>query len=124
MNYEESCQKALTLDYQAIEDLKAYLGVVFVKDNLKWVHNIEALRRELGVTTDELLTELGYNVSDYYEYKNVPLDEVLVVACKNELKEIFYQLGGADVFIDGCSATYLCDGVYITEDGELIDTKS
>lgn len=122
-NYKESCEKAQALGYESVEDVKAFLGTVYVKDSLKWIHCIEALRRELGVTTDQLLEELGYNINDYYEYRNVPLDEVQVVACRRELQDMFDCLSDAAVFIDGDSVTYLCDGLYITEDGELIDKK-
>lgn len=122
-NYKESCEKAIALGYKPHKNTNAYSGIVFVKDDLKWIHSIDDLKRELGVTTDEQLIELGYNVSDYYEYAGLSLNETLARACQNELKEIFDEFSDAAVFIDGCSAAYLCDGVYITEDGELIDTK-
>lgn len=116
--YRESCEKAILLDYQAIKDPNAYLGISFVKDDKKWIHDIEALAVSLGVSTEESLEKLGYNCKDYWTYRNLSVSQIVDMIYREEMLEIF----GGGVF-DEFGMTYISDGVYMTEDGDLIDKK-
>ncbi|AUZ05045.1 MULTISPECIES: hypothetical protein [Vitreoscilla] len=66
--YEESKQRAIKHGYIRYENYLGYNGEVYVKNKKIWIHNIEALKHELGYTNDNNLIELGYNVDDYYRY--------------------------------------------------------
>lgn len=115
--YEESCRKAIAVGYKPIENDIAYGDIFFVKDDKKWIHHIEKLKFRLGMETDEELEELGYNCEDYYRYKDLSYQETLNCLAQKEMLEIFGDLP----FVNGM--VYLSDGFYMTEDGDLIDTR-
>ena len=50
-----------------VYDEDAYNGRYFIKDGKKWIHNIEALKRQLRVNCDSELLEYDYDVVSYYE---------------------------------------------------------
>ncbi len=47
-------------------DEEAYNGRYFIKDGKKWIHNIDALKRQLGTKSDDVLINNGYDVKSYY----------------------------------------------------------
>ena len=67
-DYQESVLKAEFLDYQEVPDPNAFKGISYIKDDKKWIFNIEALAIKLGVRTTEELDALGYNTEDYFKY--------------------------------------------------------
>ncbi len=63
-NYSE--QKALRNGFEVIYDEDAYNGRYFVKNGKKWIHNIGALKGQLGINNDFALKQSGYDVDAYY----------------------------------------------------------
>ncbi|BFU59581.1 MULTISPECIES: hypothetical protein [Rodentibacter] len=76
--YTQSELLALSLGFVEIQDPKAYRGRYFLKAGKKWIHNIEALRRQLNseygryIDDGELSASspegFGYDVEAYYIY--------------------------------------------------------
>ncbi|AIL32908.1 hypothetical protein [Basilea psittacipulmonis] len=70
----ESEKLAIKLGYEMVEDEKAYRGRYFIKNGLKWIHNIGALRVQLSkmysqcVTDVDLFEDFHYDVEAYYCY--------------------------------------------------------
>jgi hypothetical protein len=56
---------ALKHGFEMIEDSSAYNGRYFVKNSKKWIHNIAALRGQLGANDKELIA-MDYDVATYY----------------------------------------------------------
>lgn len=57
---------AIKNGFEVVFDENAYNGRYFVKDSKKWIHNIEALKRQLGTSSDSEVEEKGYDVEAYY----------------------------------------------------------
>ncbi|QKJ26130.1 hypothetical protein ACBT_0145 [Aliarcobacter cibarius] len=58
---------AIKNGFEVVFDEDAYNGRYFIKDGKKWIHNIEALKRQLRVNSDSELSEYDYDVVAYYE---------------------------------------------------------
>ncbi len=58
---------AIKNGFEVVYDKDAYNGRYFIKDGKKWIHNIEALKRQLRVNSDSELSEYDYDVVAYYE---------------------------------------------------------
>ena len=58
---------AIKNGFEVVYDEDAYNGRYFIKDGKKWIHNIEALKRQLRVNSDSELSEYDYDVVAYYE---------------------------------------------------------
>ena len=65
-SYTQRELKALQCGFKEVPDPDAYNGKYFLKNGLKWIHNIVALKIRLGVTDDAYLITLGYDVETYY----------------------------------------------------------
>ena len=58
---------AIKNGFEVVFDENAYNGRYFIKDGKKWIHNIEALKRQLRINSDAELSEYDYDVSAYYK---------------------------------------------------------
>lgn len=58
---------AIKNGFEVVYDEDAYNGRYFIKDGKKWIHNIDALKRQLRVNSDSELSEYDYDVVAYYE---------------------------------------------------------
>ena len=58
---------AIKNGFEVVYDKDAYNGRYFIKDGKKWIHNIDALKRQLRVNSDSELSEYDYDVSAYYK---------------------------------------------------------
>ena len=58
---------AIKNGFEVVYDKDAYNGRYFIKDAKKWIHNIDALKRQLRVNRDSELSEYDYDVVAYYE---------------------------------------------------------
>ena len=58
---------AIKNGFEVVYDEDAYNGRYFIKDGKKWIHNIEALKRQLRINSDAELSEYDYDVSAYYK---------------------------------------------------------
>lgn len=117
-DYDESCAKAVCLGYEEVDDPNAFGGKFFIKDGKIWIHK-DALVKAFPVSSIRELEEYGYNVEDYYEYAPLSLKETERLVGRKEMLNIF-----GDGVADDDGLIYIADGVYMTEDGDLIDTKS
>ena len=71
MNYDNDVELAISSGFARVDDPSAYKGCYYVKNGKKWIHNIEALKKILEVSTDEGLVLLDYDVESYYnKYSN------------------------------------------------------
>lgn len=109
MNYRKSVELALALGYEEVEDSNAYKGSYFIKNDKKWIHDISALKSKLGVSSNEELESLGYDVDNYHKYKDYT-DKM----AENEMVQIY----DAITHLQG-EATYLSDGMWLLPDGTL-----
>ena len=107
--YEKSVELALALKYERVPDPSAYKGCYFIKNNKKWIHNIKALKTKLGVSSNEDLENLDYDVENYHAYKNHTNKMV-----DNEMVQIYEAI----THLDG-EATYLMDGMWLLPDGTM-----
>lgn len=57
---------AIKNGFEVVFDEDAYNGRYFIKDGKKWIHNIDALKRQLGTSSDSEVEEKGYDVEAYY----------------------------------------------------------
>lgn len=84
--YTQSEIEALVAGYAEVTDDRAVNGRFFIKNNKKWIHNIEALRKKLNAEygyyiCDEQLSApfpegFGYDVEAYYQHNaKKPLSE-------------------------------------------------
>ncbi|MCT7433708.1 hypothetical protein N5T66_10450 [Aliarcobacter cryaerophilus] len=64
--FNRSEQLALKNGFEVVYDNDAYNGRYFIKDGKKWIHNIDALKRQLGTSSDSEVEEKGYDVEAYY----------------------------------------------------------
>lgn len=58
---------AIKNGFEVVFDEDAYNGRYFIKDGKKWIHNIDALKRQLRIDSDSELSEYDYDVSAYYK---------------------------------------------------------
>lgn len=65
-NYSE--QLAYDSGFKEVKDNSAYNGRYFIKNGMKWIHNIVALKRQLRVNSSKQLENMGYDVDTYYMY--------------------------------------------------------
>ncbi len=57
---------AIKNGFEVVYDKDAYNGRYFIKDGKKWIHNIDALQRQFGMSSDSEVEEKGYDVEAYY----------------------------------------------------------
>lgn len=65
-NFNRSEQLALNNGFQVVLDGDAYNGRYFIKDGKKWIHNLSALKRQMGTYRDNEVESMGYDVAAYY----------------------------------------------------------
>ena len=70
MDYDNSVELALALNFKRVEDTDAFNGEYFIKENKKWIHWIHKLKAKLGVEDEEELREHGYDLDSYYKYRS------------------------------------------------------
>lgn len=109
MNYGKSVELALAKGYQEIADPHAYRGVCFVKDGLIWIHDIEALKNSLGLTSNEDLQKMNYDVEAYQKYKDYT----------NEMADKEMQMLYGNLCVEVGEPVYLMDGMYLFPDGSI-----
>lgn len=109
MNYQTSVELALHLGYEEVQDPQAFKGRYFIKDEKKWIHDIEALMRHLSVNQYSDLENLGYDLNNYHSYKDFS-NEIARQEMQSIYQEITHEEGGA---------TYLSDGMWLHPDGTL-----
>lgn len=109
MDYKTSVELALYLGYEEVQDTQAFQGRYFIKDGKKWIHDIEALMRHLGVSQFSELESLGYDLNNYHSYK-----EFSNKMAGQEMQSIYNEI----THCDG-EATYLSDGMWLLPDGTL-----
>jgi len=66
LNFNRSEKLALKCSFEMVIDENAYNGRYFIKDGKKWIHNIDALKRQLGISCDDELKDKDYDVEAYY----------------------------------------------------------
>lgn len=66
--YNASEQLAYNSGFRAVSDGNAYNGRYFIKDGLKWIHNIGALKKQLRISNEKEMLRMGYAVDAYYMY--------------------------------------------------------
>ena len=69
MDYDNSVELALALNFKRVEDPEAFNGEYFIKGNKKWIHWIQKLKAKLGIEDEEELREHGYVLDSYYKYR-------------------------------------------------------
>ncbi|MEI8641654.1 hypothetical protein P4S68_13275 [Pseudoalteromonas sp. Hal099] len=109
MDYAKNVELALALGFEEVLNENAYKGRYYVRHNIIWIHNISALKRKLGVSSNQELKDLNYDVDSYYKYVNHSNQMV-----DNELASLY----DAITHEDG-EPTYLCDGVWLYPDGSM-----
>ena len=70
--------KALVLGYQKVIDARAYGGVYYLKDNKRWIFNLPALSRALGISTPQEFAAAGYAIEDFLLYNHMSTEEMVV----------------------------------------------
>lgn len=104
MDYAKNIQLALTLGFKEVIDPIAYNGKYYIKDEKIWIHDIEALKSKLRISSDsELLPK--YDVDSYYKY---------VDYTNKMVDDLYYALSEGDG-----EPVYLCSGLYLFPDGSL-----
>jgi len=68
MDYLKNIELAKSLGFEEINDSDAYKGRYFIKEGVKWIHDISSLKRRLGTESERELISLGYDVASYYKY--------------------------------------------------------
>lgn len=109
MDYEKSVELALAKGYQAVPDPNAYRGVFYVRNGLIWIHEIDALKYSLGVSSTEELRDHSYDVDSYYKYKDYSND-----MADAELESLYAELSPGEG-----QPAYLMDGMYLFPDGSI-----
>lgn len=66
LNLNKSEKLALESGFDIVSDDAAYNRRYFIKDGKKWIHNIDALKRQLKISSDDELKNKGYDVDAYY----------------------------------------------------------
>lgn len=70
--------KALVLGYQKVIDARAYGGVYYLKDNKRWIFNLPALSRALGISAPQEFAAAGYAIEDFLLYNHMSIEEMVV----------------------------------------------
>lgn len=70
MDYDNSVELALALNFERVEDADAFNGEYFIKGNKKWIHWIKKLKNKLGIEDEEELRKHGYDLESYYKYRD------------------------------------------------------
>lgn len=109
MDYKTSVELALHLGYEEIQDSQAFKGQYFIKDGKKWIHDIEALMRHLGISQFYELEQLGYDLNNYHSYKDFSSE-----MARQEMQSIYDDITQCDG-----EETYLSDGMWLLPDGTL-----
>lgn len=121
-DYEDSCIKAELLGYKRQDDYRAYGGAYYFDHNGKiWIHRLANLAYRMDFQTLQDAEDAGYNVDDYFEYLDLSPDDIKTLLSKREMQDIYQNLC-TNIYDE--ELVYLCDGVYLNSEGELIDTKS
>ena len=107
--YNHSEKIALKLGFIEIEDIDAFNGRYFVKDNKIWIHNIEALKSKLCIYDEEELKSIGYDVETYYSHENEFKSQKKVPKKLRMYDE--KEKTGMDCGLE--NMVYMSDGVYI-----------
>ncbi|MDK2376218.1 MULTISPECIES: hypothetical protein [Serratia] len=98
---------AMKLGFEKVEDPNGYQGCFYIKNGMKWIHSLPALKIKLNVKTDDELIDLGYDVETYRQ--------VLLVAEElDEMKRLY-----EDLSVEDGERTYLSDGMYLYPDGSI-----
>lgn len=119
--YEESCQKAELLGYKSVEKKGAYGGVYYINEQgEKWIHRLANLAFVMDFNTLQDAEDAGYTVDDYLEYVDITSKELEALLAQREMQSLYDDLR---VSYDEDEPVYLCDGVYLNSEGEIVDTK-
>jgi predicted DNA-binding protein len=105
--YTTSEKEAIEKGFEEVEDHEAYNGRYFIKDDLIWIHNIQALKSKLGIYDEDELRYMNYDVDTYYDkksYSNISKTKKLRMYDEKEYTGIDYGFE---------NMVYLSDGVYI-----------
>ena len=68
IDFNRSEKLAIKNGFKAVDDSKSYNGRYFIKNGLKWIHNIKALKSTLGIIQDSKLLEMDYDIQAYYAF--------------------------------------------------------
>ena len=109
MDYETSIKLAQSLGYVKVIDAQAFKGCYFIKDEKKWIHDIKALMRHLGITEYADLENYGYDLDNCHSYKDHNNEMAM-----QEMQSIYSDITHSDG-----EATYLSDGMWLLPDGTL-----
>ncbi|TYN31333.1 hypothetical protein FYL68_14755, partial [Salmonella enterica subsp. enterica serovar Typhimurium] len=64
------CDLALRMGYKEFPAENAYGAANSITDGLKWIFNITALKKRLGVYSDDDTRNQNYDVDTYYRVEN------------------------------------------------------
>ncbi|PLR50762.1 hypothetical protein CYR40_00130 [Chimaeribacter arupi] len=98
--------KALSMGYKEHPDGSAYGGAYYIKDDKKWIFNIPGLKKHLGVSSDDELRAMNYDVDVYWKIEK----EV-----ENSHMSNLYQ----DLQFEPGEPVYLEGGMYLYPDGSI-----
>lgn len=108
MDYAKNVELAMALGFEEVISPTGYNGKYYIKYGKIWIHDIEALKLKMRVSSDSELVP-QYDVDSYYKYLHHTNEMV-----DNEMKILY----NAITHEDG-EPTYLYDGVYLFPDGSL-----
>lgn len=111
----KSVMCALQNGYEAVMSVDAFNNHVYIKDDMKWIHEITLLKLKLNIKKDEDLSELGYSVNDFYRYNTDNFPQYAKEMVAIELLEIFND----DFREYPDNKIYIGDGIYMDENGNL-----
>lgn len=106
---------ALENGYEAVQKPDAFDNHVYIKDDMKWIHEITLLKLKLNIEKDEELVQLGYNVNDFYQYNTDNFPQYAKEIIRRELLDIFND----EIREYPDTRIYIGDGIYMDEDGNL-----
>ena len=69
--------KALALGYQKVTDARAYGGVYYLKDGKRWIFNLPALARTIGILTPQEFVTAGYAIDDFLLHGTLSIPEFM-----------------------------------------------
>ncbi|NQZ30529.1 MAG: hypothetical protein HRU06_04600 [Oceanospirillaceae bacterium] len=96
MDYFKNIELALSLGFEEVIDENAYRGKCYIKNNIIWIHNIEALKEKLSVCNDRELRSLNYDVDSYYKYIEFSNDMV-----DHQIEKIKASIMSSDSVLSG-----------------------
>lgn len=105
-NGKHTRKKALGMGYTEVPDENAYSGAYYIKNGLKWIFNIQGLKKDLGVVSNEQLSQENYDIETYFKLENEPENI--------EMKQV-YQ----DLEVESGEPVYLEGGMYLYPDGSI-----